>query len=72
MYGEENKKEKAIEYKHMLFSEAAQLAAEGLVKELWLTHYSPSLTEQLLYRECETIFFKYKIRKRFNENHFDF
>ncbi|NLP46366.1 MAG: ribonuclease Z [Epulopiscium sp.] len=49
MYGEENKKEKAIEYKHMLFSEAAQLAAEGLVKELWLTHYSPSLTEPNYY-----------------------
>lgn len=43
MYGEEDKYQKALEKKHMLFSEAAKLAAEGDVKELWLTHYSPSM-----------------------------
>ena len=37
--------EKAKEYKHMTFYEAAELAAKAGVKELWLTHYSPSLTD---------------------------
>ena len=43
MYGEPEKEEKAKEYKHMTFKEAAMLAKEAQVKELWLTHYSPSL-----------------------------
>lgn len=43
MYGEKGKEEKAREYKHMTFKEAATLAKEAQVKELWLTHYSPSL-----------------------------
>lgn len=44
MYGEPEKKAKAREYKHMTFYEAAELAKKAQVKELWLTHYSPSLT----------------------------
>lgn len=44
MYGEPEKKQKAKEYKHMTFYEAAELAKKAQVKELWLTHYSPSLT----------------------------
>ena len=43
MYGEPEKEQKAKEYKHMTFYEAATLAKEANVKELWLTHYSPSL-----------------------------
>ena len=43
MYGEPDKQEKAIEHKHMTFTEAARLAKAARVKELWLTHYSPSL-----------------------------
>ncbi len=43
MYGEPEKKAKAREYKHMTFYEAAELAKKAGVKELWLTHYSPSL-----------------------------
>lgn len=43
MYGEEDKLEKAKGYKHMTFREAAALARDAEVKELWLTHYSPSL-----------------------------
>jgi len=45
MYGENEKLQKAIEYKHMLFSEAAKLARIGNVNELWLTHLSPSMKE---------------------------
>lgn len=43
MYGEKEKTKKAKEYKHMTFEEAATLAKKAEVKELWLTHYSPSL-----------------------------
>ena len=44
MYGEKEKIEKAKAYKHMTFQEAAELARDAEVGELWLTHYSPSLT----------------------------
>ena len=44
MYGEKDKQAKAVEHKHMTFYEAARLAKEAEVGELWLTHYSPSLT----------------------------
>lgn len=43
MYGEPDKEEKAKEHKHMTFYEAARMAKDAKVKELWLTHYSPSL-----------------------------
>ena len=44
MYGEDGKESKAREYKHMTFYEAARLAREAKPKEMWLTHFSPSLT----------------------------
>ncbi len=44
MYGEKDKAAKAAAYKHMTFYEAADLAKTAEVKEMWLTHYSPSLT----------------------------
>lgn len=45
MYGEDDKDNKAVEHKHMTFAEAARLAAtaDPQPKEMWLTHYSPSL-----------------------------
>ena len=43
MYGEPEKEKKAREYKHMTFYEAARLAAQAQPKEMWLTHFSPSL-----------------------------
>lgn len=43
MYGEDDKADKARGYKHMTFREAAVLARDARVKEMWLTHYSPSL-----------------------------
>lgn len=43
MYGEKEKAASAREKKHMTFYEAARLAAEAEVDEMWLTHYSPSL-----------------------------
>lgn len=44
MYGEKDKEAKAREHKHMTFYEAAKLAKDAQVGEMWLTHYSPSLT----------------------------
>lgn len=44
MYGEPDKIDKAKEHKHMTFYEAAKLAKAADVGEMWLTHYSPSLT----------------------------
>lgn len=57
MYGEKDKQKKAREYKHMTFYEAAQLAKDAGVKEMWLTHYSPSLIKPEEYmEEVRTIF----------------
>lgn len=44
MYGEPEKFDKAKENKHMTMYEAAKIARAANVQELWLTHYSPSLT----------------------------
>lgn len=44
-YGDDEDLKKAIENKHMTFSEAAQIARKGNVKELILTHFSPSMDE---------------------------
>ena len=51
MYGEQEKAAKAVEYKHMTFYEAAALAKEAEVEEMWLTHYSPSLTKPQYYMD---------------------
>lgn len=51
MYGEKDKETKAREHRHMTFYEAAGLAKDAGVKELWLTHYSPSLTHPEEYME---------------------
>lgn len=44
MYGDPENQAKAKEKKHMTMYEAAQMAQKAEVQELWLTHYSPSLT----------------------------
>ena len=44
MYAEPDKLSKAKQNKHMTFYEAARVASEANVKELWLTHFSPSMT----------------------------
>ena len=43
MYGDPEKEAKAREYKHMTMKEAATVARDAKVKEMWLTHFSPSL-----------------------------
>ena len=44
MYGSDERLEAAKVKKHMIFSEAAEIARKANAKELWLTHYSPSET----------------------------
>ncbi|RKI38577.1 ribonuclease Z [bacterium D16-51] len=57
MYGEKDKQEKAAEKKHMTFYEAAEVAKAAKVKELWLTHYSPSMLQPENYiRQVRKIF----------------
>ncbi len=51
MYGEDEKIKKAREYRHMTFSEAANIAKEANPKEMWLTHYSPSLTKPAMFMD---------------------
>ena len=43
MYGDPEKIPDAKAKKHMMFQEAAKIATQAEVAELWLTHYSPSL-----------------------------
>ena len=43
-YGDDALLEKAKSHRHMIFSEAAGLARAGNVKKLWLTHFSPAMT----------------------------
>lgn len=43
MYADREFSKKAVQKKHMMFHEAAQLAKNAGVRELWLTHFSPSL-----------------------------
>ena len=57
MYAEDGKEAKAKEHKHMTFYEAAQMAKEADVREMWLTHYSPSLVRPQDYEK--------KVRKIF-------
>jgi ribonuclease Z len=57
MYGEKEKQENAKKNKHMTFYEAAELAKKAQVKELWLTHFSPSLVNGKPYmKEVRGIF----------------
>lgn len=62
MYGEKDKILKAKENKHMTFYEAAEIAEKARVRELWLTHYSPSLTYPEEYKkEVRKIFANTKV-----------
>ena len=57
MYGDPEKIPDAKAKKHMMFQEAAKIAAQAEVAELWLTHYSPSLPRPEFYMdEVQKIF----------------
>ena len=45
LYGDDEKLEKAVKHKHSVYREAANIAKAADVKELWLTHFSPAMTD---------------------------
>ena len=51
MYGDKEKQENAIEHKHMMMQESAQIAKDANVKELWYTHYSSAMVNPKEYEE---------------------
>ncbi len=61
MYGDKEKYADAKKKKHMMFSEAARLASDAGVEELWLTHFSPSLVNPRQYMK--------EVRKIFENSH---
>lgn len=64
MYGEPGMEEKAVSHKHMTFTEAARLAKQAHVKELWLTHYSPSLIRPQDYLDTARAIFENTVAPR--------
>jgi ribonuclease Z len=57
MYGDHELEDKAKEAGHMMMYEAAKLAADLGAKQLWLTHYSPQMTDPDIYAdELKSIF----------------
>ena len=58
MYGDKDKKQDALAKKHMMMEEAAEGAKIANVKELWLTHFSPSMRYPENYIESARKIFK--------------
>ena len=52
MYGDPEDEKKADEKKHMTMYEAAEIAKEADVEEMWLTHFSPSLVKPKQYLDA--------------------
>lgn len=64
MYAEADKLIKAKQNKHMTFYEAAQVAKDAHVAQMWLTHFSPSLVHAETYMdEVRAIFPNAKLGK---------
>lgn len=57
MYGDVEKKADALDKKHMMLQEAVKIARDASVKELWLTHFSPSMAHPENYtKEAKQVF----------------
>lgn len=57
MYGDPADLPKAIENKHMVFTESAMIGSAARAKQLWLTHFSPALPFPDQYRaEAERVY----------------
>lgn len=64
MYAEPEKEAKAKQYKHMTFYEAAKIASDAGVSDMWLTHFSPSLVRAEDYmKQVQKIFANAKLGK---------
>lgn len=57
MYGEEEDKPKRWEAQHMTFAESATIARAGGARRLWLTHFSPILSDPAAYLDRATAIF---------------
>lgn len=57
MYGNPEDRNKAVEHRHCLFTEAAQMAKQAGVGELWLTHFSPSMPDPETYLPAASAIF---------------
>lgn len=57
MYGDEEGKPKRWEAQHMTFAESATIARDGGARRLWLTHFSPALSEPEAYLDRATAIF---------------
>ena len=51
MYGEPGSEEKARAHRHMTYAEAATIAKNAGAREMWLTHFSPSLVRPKEYAQ---------------------
>ena len=51
MYGDKDCAEKAAGYKHMTMQEAARICEKARPKEVWLTHFSPSMMKPKQYMD---------------------
>ena len=64
MYGEDDKENNAKKYLHMTMKEACEIALKTSPKEMWLTHYSPSVVRPKIYEnDLKKIFPNVKICK---------
>lgn len=52
LYGDETLRQKAFDRGHMTMLQAAELAKDAGAKELWLTHFSPSVPDPSIYQEA--------------------
>ena len=57
-YGDPADREKAIVWRHMTFGEAATLARDAGAGALWLTHFSPALTDPSAFLPEATAIFR--------------
>jgi ribonuclease Z len=57
-YGDDEDQPRAVERKHMTFSEAARLAQSANVQQLLLTHFSPAVVDPNAYLERATRIFQ--------------
>ncbi|HEX5506517.1 MAG TPA: ribonuclease Z [Thermomicrobiales bacterium] len=64
MYGDEADKPTRWTPQHLTFAEAATIARDGGARRLWLTHYSPALTDPAAYLDRATAIFPATIAGR--------
>jgi ribonuclease Z len=61
-YGDSQMLDRAESHMHMTFAEAAGIARDASVGELWLTHFSPAMSDPSLFAsEAESIFQKTRL-----------